>query len=90
MFLVFGRIRINKPYDVWEELFLAHRAARLDAGIEDVLHAPVIGRQEVMYVVRTAHPRRVHDLMYTPEARAHIEASGHIPGTEEYTVCEET
>lgn len=89
MFLVFGKIRINKPYKEWERLFLAHRDARLEAGIEDVLHTPVVGRQEVMYVVRTAHPRLVHDLMYTQEARAHIEASGHVPGTEEYTVCEE-
>ena len=89
MALVFGRIRINKPFAHWHAAFVSHRAARLEQGIEDVLVAPVIGSQEVIYVVRTDHPRRVHDMSWAPEARELIEASGHLLSSEQYTVCDE-
>ncbi|MNQ79208.1 hypothetical protein D3C85_941450 [compost metagenome] len=89
MALVFGRLRITKPFEEWYRVFLEHREARHAQGIEDVLCAPVVGSQEVMYVVRTAHPRRVHDMTWAAEARAIIESSGHVLGSELYTVCDE-
>lgn len=89
MALVFGRIRINKPFAVWQKVFLEHRAARQAHGIEDVMHAPVVGSQEVIYVVRTADPRQVHDMSWSDDAKAIIESSGHVIGSESYTVCEE-
>ena len=89
MALVFGRIRINKPFEHWHQVFLQHREARQAQGIEDVLVAPVIGSQEVIYVVRTEHPRRVHDMSWGEGAREIIEASGHVLSSERYTVCDE-
>ncbi|KRV76324.1 hypothetical protein [Pseudomonas citronellolis] len=89
MALVFGRIRINKTFEEWQRVFLEHRGAREAEGIEDVMHAPVVGSQEVIYVVRTAYPRRVHDMSWANGARAVIEASGHQLGSETYTVCDE-
>lgn len=89
MALVFGRMRITKPFDEWYAGFGAHQGARLQAGIEDVLCAPVIGSQEVIYVVRTEHPRKVHDLMWSDAAREAIEASGHVMGSETFVVCDE-
>ncbi|MNG32253.1 hypothetical protein D3C84_1182170 [compost metagenome] len=49
----------------------------------------MIGSQEVIYVVRTAHPRRVHDLMWSDAAREVIEASGHVMGSETFVICDE-
>ncbi|WP_437880409.1 hypothetical protein [Pseudomonas sp. LRF_L74] len=89
MALVFGRIRITQPFAHWHKAFLAHAPARLAGGIEDVLCAPVIGSQEVIYVVRTDNPRLVHDMSWSEEARGIIEASGHVLGSEVYTVCDE-
>ncbi|MFG1430264.1 hypothetical protein V5F44_06545 [Xanthobacter sp. V2C-8] len=89
MALVFGKIALSKPFAEWQAVFLAHAAARRAAGIEDVMHAPVIGEQAVVYVVRTADPRAVHDMTFSPEARAVLEASGHVPGSERYLVCDE-
>ncbi|WP_082656872.1 DUF3764 family protein [Pseudomonas citronellolis] len=89
MALVFGRMRISKPFNEWYAGFSAHQGARAAAGIEDVLCAPVIGSQEVIYVVRTEHPRRVHDLMWSEAARPLIEASGHVLGSESFVVCDE-
>ncbi|MOA50770.1 hypothetical protein D3C78_1738370 [compost metagenome] len=54
-----------------------------------MLCAPVIGSQEVIYVVRTRHPRRVHDAIWNEAIRSVIEASGHVLGSEVFTVCEE-
>ncbi|WJD72274.1 hypothetical protein QQ994_10545 [Pseudomonas asiatica] len=53
------------------------------------MHAPVIGSQEVIYVVRTDCPRRVHEMSWASEAKAIIEAFGHVLGSEVYTVCDE-
>lgn len=89
MALVFGRIRINKTFEEWHRVFLQHRAARLAEGVEDVMQAPVIGSQEVIYVVRTADPRRVHDMSWNAHVLPIIEASGHVLGSEQYTVCDE-
>ncbi|NBA96549.1 hypothetical protein [Pseudomonas sp. R5(2019)] len=89
MALVFGRIRITQPFAHWHQAFVAHGPARRAHGIEDVLCAPVIGSQEVIYVVRTDNPRLVHDMSWSELARPHIEASGHVLGSEVYTVCEE-
>jgi len=89
MALVFGRIRITKTFDEWQRVFLQHRNARQAMGIEDVMHAPVIGSQEVIYVVRTDRPRLVHDMSWAADARAVVESSGHVLGSEVYTVCEE-
>jgi len=89
MALVFGRIKITKPFEEWHAVFKSHAAARRKIGVEDVMVAPVIGRQEVIYVVRTEHPRLVHDMSWGAEARAIIESSGHVLGSEEYTVCDE-
>jgi hypothetical protein len=89
MALVFGRIQITKPFAVWQKVFLEHRGARLAHGIEDVMHAPVVGRQEVIYVVRTENPRQVHDMSWADEAREIIESSGHVLGSEVYTVCDD-
>jgi len=89
MALVFGRIRIEKTFEQWQRVFLQHRSARQALGIEDVLYAPVIGSQEVIYVVRTNRPRLVHDMSWADEARAVIESSGHVLGSEIYTICDE-
>jgi len=89
MALVFGRIRITKTFEQWQRVFLQHRSARQALGIEDVMHAPVIGSQEVVYVVRTDNPRLVHDMSWADEARAVVESSGHVLGSEVYTVCDE-
>lgn len=89
MAIVFGRIKITKPFEEWHEVFKSHAAARREIGVEDVMVAPVIGRQEVMYVVRTDHPRLVHDMSWGTQARAIIESSGHVLGAEEYIVCDE-
>lgn len=89
MAIVVGRMRISKTFEEWHAGFLAHQPARLADGIEDVLCAPVIGSQEVIYVVRTAHPRRVHDLMWNSAVREVIEASGHVLGSETFVVCDE-
>lgn len=89
MALVFGRIRINKPFAQWHKVFIEHRPARLAEGIEDVMCAPVVGSQEVIYVVRTDNPRLVHDMSWSEEAKAIIESSGHVLGSETYTVCDE-
>ena len=89
MSLVFGRIRITQPFAHWYKAFLEHAPARQANGIEDVLCAPVIGSQEVIYVVRTDNPRLVHDMSWTAQARPLIEASGHVLGSEVYTVCED-
>lgn len=89
MALVFGRIQIRKPFDEWHKSFKAHSAAREALGIYDVMCAPVIGVQEVIYVVRTDHPRMVHDMSWVAEAKEFIEAAGHVLGTEIYTVCDE-
>ena len=89
MALVFGRIHINRPFEQWQKIFLEHRAAREAQGIYDVMHAPVIGSQEVIYVVRTEYPRRVHNMSWASEAKGIIESSGHVLGSEVYTVCDE-
>ena len=89
MALVFGRIRITKPFAQWHQAFIERGPARRAHGIEDVLCAPVIGCQEVIYVVRTDNPRWVHDMSWSEQARPLIEASGHVLGSEIYTVCEE-
>ena len=89
MAIVFGRIKITKQFDEWHAIFKSHADARREQGIEDVMVAPVIGRQEVVYVVRTNHPRRVHDMSWSAAARAVIESSGHVLGSEEYIVCDE-
>lgn len=89
MALVFGRMRISKTFEEWHAGFMVHQSARQASGIEDVLCAPVIGSQEVIYVVRTAHPRRVHDLMWSDAARSVIEASGHVMGSETFVICDE-
>lgn len=89
MALVFGRIRIAKPFAEWHRVFLEHAQARRACGIEDVMCAPVVGSQEVIYVVRTDDPRQVHDMSWSAEARAIIESSGHVIGSEVYTVCDE-
>lgn len=89
MALVFGRIRITKPFAHWHQAFVEHGPFRRAQGIEDVLCAPVIGSQEVIYVVRTDNPRLVHDMSWSELARPLIEASGHVLGSEIYTVCED-
>lgn len=87
-FLVVVKVQINKPYAFWKERFDQHAEARLADGIEDVFCAPVIGEQAILYGVRTDRPRDVLDMMYQPEALAHITESGHVVGSEEYTLCE--
>lgn len=89
MALVIGRMRISKTYEQWHAGFMAHREARQASGIKDVLCAPVIGSQEVIYIVRTANPRQVHDLMWSDAVREVIEASGHVLGSETFVVCDD-
>lgn len=89
MALVVGRMRISKTFAQWHAEFMDHQAARRASGIEDVLCAPVIGSQEVIYVVRTANPRQVHDMMWSDKVREVIEASGHVLGSETFIVCDE-
>jgi hypothetical protein len=87
-FLAIVKIRIDKPFAHWKGFFDAHAATRAALGIEDVLCAPVIGEQAVVYAVRTAQPRLILDMMYEDAAQAHIRASGHLIGQETFTLCE--
>jgi len=87
-FLVVVKVPLVKPFAYWKQRFDAHRDARRQAGIEDVFAHPVIGEQAVLYAVRTATPRAVHDLIYDEAARPQIEASGFVVGREQITVCE--
>ena len=87
-YLAVVKIRIDKPFAHWKAFFDAHAQTRAQLGIEDVLCAPVVGEQAVVYAVRTSHPRRILDMMYEAEAHAHIRASGHVLGAEQFTLCE--
>lgn len=88
LYLAVVKIRIERPFAHWKAFFDAHAPARAALGIEDVLCAPVVGEQAVVYAVRTREPRRILDMMYEPQAREHIEASGHVLGAETFTLCE--
>lgn len=88
VYLAVVKIRIDQPFAHWKSFFDAHAPARAALGIADVLCAPVVGEQAVVYAVRTAEPRRILDMMYEPEALAHIRASGHVLGAETFTLCE--
>lgn len=87
-YLAVVKIRIDRPFAHWKPHFDAHAPARAALGIIDVLCAPVVGEQAVVYAVRTTTPRLIHDMMYEPEARSHILASGHVLGQETFTLCE--
>lgn len=87
-YLAVVKIRIDQPFAHWKAFFDAHAQARAQLGIEDVLCAPVVGEQAVVYAVRTYHPRLILDMMYEREAQAHIRASGHVLGAEQFTLCE--
>lgn len=88
MYLVVVKIKLVARFAAWKAAYDAHRQARRDSGIEDVFCHPVLGEQAALYAVKTASPRMVLDMIYEPENRAFIEASGHVIGQETVTICE--
>jgi hypothetical protein len=87
-FVLVVKLRLDRPFDHWVSRFDAHRDARAAAGIVDIFRHPVIGEQAVVYAVRTADPRAVHDMIYDPDHRPGIEESGFVIGSEQILVCE--
>lgn len=87
-FLVTVKVSINKPFAFWKSRFDEHAATRRAAGIIDVFCAPVVGEQSILYCVKTDTPRLIHDMIYETAIREHVEASGHIIGSEQMTLCE--
>ncbi|EJL30813.1 Protein of unknown function (DUF3764) [Caulobacter sp. AP07] len=87
-FLLVVKLSLSKPFAHWAERFDQHSQARAAAGIEDVFRHPVIGEQAAVYAVRTTTPRAVHDMIYDPAVRGHIEESGFVIGSEQILVCD--
>lgn len=87
-FVLVVHVNICKPFEHWKAMFDADRDNRRQAGIEDVFCYPVVGEQAVVYGVKTASPRAVHDMVYDERIRPMIEASGFVVGSERITVCE--
>lgn len=87
-FLLVVKFSLSRPYDHWVKRFDEHKDVRAASGIEDVFRSPVIGEQAVVYAVRTATPRAVHDMIYDDATRPHVEESGFVIGSERIWVCD--
>ncbi|EJL27321.1 Protein of unknown function (DUF3764) [Caulobacter sp. AP07] len=87
-FFLIVKVSLIQPFDHWVKLFDADREPREASGTHVVFRHPVIGEQAAVFGVRTQSPRLVHDMMYHPEVRAMIEASGLVVGSEQIIVCE--
>lgn len=87
-FLLIVHARLSKPYAHWVKDFDADDAARRAGGVEAIFRHPVIGDQSVVFGMRVSDPRPVHDMMYHPDFRPMIEASGLVVGSEQITVCQ--
>lgn len=87
-FVLIVKVALNRPFAHWAAAFDADEAARDRAGVHTLFRHPVIGEQAVVFGVRTASPRLVHDMMYHPDVRSGIELSGLVVGSEEIVVCD--
>jgi hypothetical protein len=87
-YVVIVRAKLDKPFAEWAAAFDVERDAREINGVEQLFRHPVIGEQAVVFGMRTAHPRMVHDMMYHPLVRPGIELSGLVIGSEQILVLD--
>jgi hypothetical protein len=76
---------LSKPYEEWEEGFLAHQDIRAEFGIEDVLHGQVEDENMMVVVLRAESQDALDDLM--EEHADEIAETGHILDTTEILVA---
>lgn len=87
-YLFIVKMDLDRPYAHWVEQFDADAPNREAGGVHCLFRHPVMGEQAVVFGMKTEDRRSVHDMMYHPDLRPHVEESGLVIGSEQILVCD--